>query len=83
MYCAANRYDYQTLRFVLIHFLFDLRRCCDNIEIEQAFPSGEKKPRLISRFKKQDHYKNLNSGQFRLQSSSAHDVQGGKSSDES
>ena len=44
MYCAANRYDYQTLRFVLIHFLFDLRRCCDNIEIEQAFPSGEKNP---------------------------------------
>ena len=65
---------------MLIHFLFDLRRCCDNIEIEQAFPCGEKSPRLILRFKKQDHYKNLNSGQFRLQSSSAHDVQGGKSS---
>ena len=72
MYCAANRYDYQTLRFVLIHFLFDLRRCCDNIEIEQAFPNGEKSPRPILRFKKQDHYNNLNSGQFRLQSSSAH-----------
>ena len=66
-----------------IHFLFDLRRCCDNMEIEQAFPSGEKSPRLVLRFKKQDHYKNLNSGQFRLQSSAAHDVQGGKSSDES
>ena len=68
---------------MLIHFLFDLRRCCDNIEIEQAFPRGEKSPRLILRFKKQDHYKNLNSGQFRLQSSSAHVVLVGKSSEES
>ena len=49
---------------MLIHFLFDLRRCCDNIEIEQAFPSGEKSPRLILRFKKQDHYKILIADNF-------------------